>query len=55
MINVSTADFPRLQAGDYNGLREINGKTQPSIFREYADALTKALARHYGQRRKTAR
>lgn len=51
----STTDYPRLQAGDYDGLREINGKTQPSIFREYADALTQALARHYAQHRQPAR
>jgi len=45
----STADSPRLQAGDYEGLRKINGKSQPSIFREYADSLTEALARHYAK------
>lgn len=50
----STLDYPRFQAGDYEGLKEVNGKPQPSIFREYADALTEALARHYEQRR-TAR
>jgi N-acetylmuramoyl-L-alanine amidase len=43
----STIDLPRLQAGDYDGLREINGMPQPSIFREYADALTAGLAKHY--------
>jgi len=47
----STTDYPRLQAGDYDGLREISGKLQPSIFREYANALTQALARHYSQHR----
>ena len=48
----STIDHPRLQAGDYDGLREINGRPQPSIFREYADALAAGLARHYAQARR---
>ena len=47
----STLDYPRLQAGDYAGRRKINGKAQPSIFREYADALTAALASHYAKAR----
>ncbi len=48
----STIDYARIQAGDYEGLREIDGKIQPSIFREYADALTDGLARHYSLARK---
>jgi N-acetylmuramoyl-L-alanine amidase len=51
----STIDLPRLQAGDYEGLREINGKPRPSIFREYADALAEGLARHYAEQRQAAR
>jgi len=47
----SIPDLPRMQAGDYEGLREINGKMQPSIFREYADALTAGLAMHYARER----
>lgn len=43
----STIDYPRLQAGDYAGLREINGKPQTSIFREYANALAQGLVAHY--------
>ena len=43
----STIDHARIQAGDYDGLREISGKLQPSIFREYADALAEGLKRHY--------
>lgn len=43
----STIDYPRIQAGDYEGLREINGKMLPSIFREYADSLAEGLRRHY--------
>jgi hypothetical protein len=43
----SVPDLPRMQAGHYEGLREINGKMQQSIFREYADALAEGLAEHY--------
>ena len=50
----SKPDLPRMQAGDYDGLREINGKMQPSIFREYADALADGLARHYARARPAA-
>lgn len=46
----STIDYTRIQAGDYEGLREINGKMQPSIFHEYADAVALGLSRHYRQR-----
>lgn len=46
----STIDYPRFQAGDYDGLREIGGKMQPSIFREYADAVATGLANHYRSR-----
>ena len=47
----STTDYARIQTGDYPGLREIGGKMLPSIFREYADAVTAGLARHYSQAR----
>ena len=47
----STTDHARIQAGDYAGLRDISGKMLPSIFREYADAVTAGLARHYLQAR----
>jgi N-acetylmuramoyl-L-alanine amidase len=43
----STIDLPRLQAGDYEGLRDINGIPRQSIFREYCEALSEGLARHY--------
>ncbi len=43
----STIDHARIQAGDYEGLREIAGKLQPSIFQEYATALAQGLAMHY--------
>lgn len=47
----STIDYPRIQAGDYEGTRETGGKMQPSILREYADALAAALAAHYSATR----
>lgn len=43
----STLDHARIQAGDYDGLMEIEGEMRPSIFREYADALVEGLRRHY--------
>lgn len=47
----SGIDLPRLQAGDYEGLREINGAPRQSIFREYSEALAEGLARHYTRHR----
>ena len=47
----STIDYARIQAGDYDGLREIAGKLHPSIFREYADSLAAGLAKSYSSRR----
>lgn len=44
----SGPDYNRIQAGDYLGLREIDGKFVPSIFQEYANALAQGLAKHYG-------
>ena len=48
----STIDHARIQAGDYEGLREINGKKQASIFREYADAVAQGMKKHYALARK---
>jgi hypothetical protein len=45
----STHDYTRIQAGDYEGTREINGQQLPSIFREYATALADGLANHYSR------
>ncbi len=44
----SVPDYNRIQAGDYLGLRKIDGKFLPSIFQEYANALAQGLAQHYG-------
>ncbi len=47
----STLDYPRIQAGDYEGIRTVDGKEQPSIFREYADAVADGLADYYRENR----
>ncbi len=47
----STIDYARIQAGDYDGRREIAGKMRPSIFHEYTDALAAGLAKSYSSRR----
>ncbi|MEP6698958.1 MAG: hypothetical protein ABJB09_04435 [Verrucomicrobiota bacterium] len=39
--------FSRVQAGDYDGTRMINGIERPSIFREYADAVVAGLVKYY--------
>lgn len=50
----SKQDYARIQAGDYDGVKEIEGQLRPSIFREYADALTEGLRRHYSANRPKA-
>lgn len=47
----SKPDYPRMQAGDYLGMREVAGRMQPSIFREYAELMISGLVRHYGRGR----
>ncbi len=42
--------FARIQAGDYNGLREFGGTPKKSIYREYADAIATGLAKYYSTR-----
>jgi len=39
--------FARIQAGDYDGMREINGAQRKSIFREYVDSVADGLAEYY--------
>lgn len=39
----SKAVYDRIQAGDYEGTREVNGQRVKSIFREYADAIVEGL------------
>ena len=42
--------FARVQAGDYEGLRDFRGVPRRSIFREYADAVAEGLANAYRSR-----
>lgn len=46
----SSEDHARIQAGDYEGLREVAGRPRPSIFREYAEAAAVGLERYYQTR-----
>ena len=39
--------FARIQAGDYEGTRLINGIERPSIYREYVDSVVKGLVEYY--------
>jgi hypothetical protein len=41
--------FARVQAGDYEGLREVAGRLRPSIVREYADAVIAGICDAYGE------
>ena len=43
--------FARIQAGDYDGTRNINGVERKSIFREYADSVTDGLVEYYSKAR----
>ncbi len=43
--------FARIQAGDYDGIKEVNGVQRKSIFREYADSVTQGLAEYYSKTR----
>ena len=42
--------FARIQAGDYEGTRQIDGTPRESIYREYADAVAQGLADYYRKR-----
>jgi len=41
--------FNRVQLGDYEGRRNVGGVSEPSIYREYADAVARGLADYYGE------
>jgi len=43
--------FARIQAGDYKGMRNINGVERKSIFREYADSVAQGLVDYYSKAR----
>ena len=44
--------WERVQLGDYEGERLINGELRKSIFREYADSVANGLASYFSQTRK---
>ena len=43
----SREGYERIEAGDYDGTRNINGIERKSIFREYADSVANGLADYY--------
>lgn len=43
--------FARIEAGDYEGTRNVNGVERKSIFREYADSVADGLAEYYSKAR----
>jgi len=43
--------FARIQAGDYEGMRNVNGVERKSIFREYSDSVTDGLVEYYSKAR----
>jgi N-acetylmuramoyl-L-alanine amidase len=45
--------FARIQAGDYQGTRNVNGVERKSIFREYADSVVDGLVDYYSKARAT--
>ncbi len=49
----SEVTYARIQAGDYEGEREIAGKMRRSIFREYADGIVAGLRAYYSSARAT--
>lgn len=44
--------FARIQAGDYEGTRPINGIERPSIYREYVDSVVAGLVAYYREARR---
>src|SRR2546421_9210383 len=44
--------FARIQAGDYEGRRNVNGNERRSIFREYADSVVAGLIEYSSKNRK---
>lgn len=43
--------FARIEAGDYEGTRNVNGVKRKSIFREYADSVVDGLVAYYSKAR----
>jgi hypothetical protein len=44
--------FARIEAGDFDGTRNVNGVERKSIFREYADSVVEGLVDYYSKARK---
>ena len=44
--------FARIQAGDYEGVRNVNGVERRSIFHEYADSVVEGLVDYYSKTRR---
>lgn len=42
--------FDRVQLGDYEGLKPVNGVARKSIYREYADAVAEGVAGYYASK-----
>ena len=45
--------FARIQAGDYEGVRNVNGIERKSIFREYADSVVDGFIEYYSKARRS--
>jgi hypothetical protein len=43
--------FARIEAGDYEGTRNVNGVERKSIFREYVDSVVDGLVEYYSTAR----
>ena len=46
--------FARIEAGDFEGTRNVNGIERKSIFREYADGVVQGLVDYYSTNRPTS-
>jgi hypothetical protein len=42
--------FERIQAGDYDGVRDFGGVWRESIYREYTDAVADGIVAYYSRR-----
>jgi hypothetical protein len=47
----SREGFDRIEAGEYDGTRQMNGVERKSIFREYADSVADGLVEYYRKAR----
>jgi hypothetical protein len=48
----SQAVFDRVQLGDYEGVKKIDGAERKSLYREYADAVAEGVAAYFAEKRK---